>query len=168
MIVEKFEQILSDLGIHPGEAYRFPEATRNVILAAREEAESLKHNYVGTEHWLLALMKNTRELPFEALDNLGLVYDRVRNQVVRIVGKGDEDSDISTSFTPRSRMVARAAFSEAMSLNSREVMPQHLLLGLVRVNDGVAARVLLDFDLDSEKIRNEVIRMLSNPGGWRQ
>jgi ATP-dependent Clp protease ATP-binding subunit ClpC len=94
--------------------------------------------------------------------------ERVRAQVVRIVGSGEEVTSGQIPFTPRAKKVLELALREALSLGHNYIGTEHILLGLVRENEGVAARILLDFDADSEKIRNEVIRMLSGPGGRRQ
>src|SRR5213075_708898 len=88
--------------------------------------------------------------------------------VADIVGQGDEVTTGQIPFTPRAKKVLELALREALSLGHNYIGTEHILLGLVRENEGVAARILLDFDADSEKIRNEVIRMLSGPGGRRQ
>ena len=96
---------------------------------------------------------------------LDITVERVRAQVVRIVGSGEEVTSGQIPFTPRAKKVLELALREALSLGHNYIGTEHILLGLVRENEGVAARILLDFDADSEKIRNEVIRMLSGPGG---
>src|SRR5580700_3793787 len=125
---------------------RFTERARQVVVLAQEEARTLKHNYIGTEHILLGLLREEEGLAARVLESLDITVERVRAQVVRIVGSGEEVTSGQIPFTPRAKKV----------------------LELVRENEGVAARILLDFDADSEKIRNEVIRMLSGPGGRRQ
>ena len=102
------------------------------------------------------------------LESLDITVERVRAQVVRIVGSGEEVTSGQIPFTPRAKKVLELALREALSLGHNYIGTEHILLGLVRENEGVAARILLDFDADSEKIRNEVIRMLSGPGGRRQ
>ena len=99
------------------------------------------------------------------LESLDITVERVRAQVVRIVGSGEEVTSGQIPFTPRAKKVLELALREALSLGHNYIGTEHILLGLVRENEGVAARILLDFDADSEKIRNEVIRMLSGPGG---
>src|SRR5580700_8976341 len=121
---------------------RFTERARQVVVLAQEEARTLKHNYIGTEHILLGLLREEEGLAARVLESLDITVERVRAQVVRIVGSGEEVTSGQIPFTPRAKKV----------------------LELVRENEGVAARILLDFDADSEKIRNEVIRMLSGPG----
>src|SRR5215217_2660945 len=132
---------------------RFTERARQVVVLAQEEARTLKHNYIGTEHILLGLLREEEGLAARVLESLDITVERVRAQVVRIVGSGEEVTSGQIPFTPRAKKVLELALREALSLG--------------RENEGVAARILLDFDADSEKIRNEVIRMLSGPGGRR-
>ena len=147
---------------------RFTERARQVVVLAQEEARILKHNYIGTEHILLGLLREEEGLAARVLESLDITVERVRAQVVRIVGSGEEVTSGQIPFTPRAKKVLELALREALSLGHNYIGTEHILLGLVRENEGVAARILLDFDADSEKIRNEVIRMLSGPGGRRQ
>jgi len=147
---------------------RFTERARQVVVLAQEEARTLKHNYIGTEHILLGLLREEEGLAARVLESLDINVERVRAQVVRIVGSGEEVTSGQIPFTPRAKKVLELALREALSLGHNYIGTEHILLGLVRENEGVAARILLDFDADSEKIRNEVIRMLSGPGGRRQ
>src|ERR687887_587345 len=124
---------------------RFTERARQVVVLAQEEARTLKHNYIGTEHILLGLLREEEGLAARVLESLDITVERVRAKVV-----------------------LELALREALSLGHNYIGTEHILLGLVRENEGVAARILLDFDADSEKIRNEVIRMLSGPGSRRQ
>jgi ATP-dependent Clp protease ATP-binding subunit ClpC len=144
---------------------RFTERARQVVVLAQEEARILKHNYIGTEHILLGLLREEEGLAARVLESLDITVERVRAQVVRIVGSGEEVTSGQIPFTPRAKKVLELALREALSLGHNYIGTEHILLGLVRENEGVAARILLDFDADSEKIRNEVIRMLSGPGG---
>ncbi|HZG47970.1 MAG TPA: Clp protease N-terminal domain-containing protein, partial [Thermoleophilaceae bacterium] len=144
---------------------RFTERARQVVVLAQEEARILKHNYIGTEHILLGLLREEEGLAARVLESLEITVERVRAQVVRIVGSGEEVTSGQIPFTPRAKKVLELALREALSLGHNYIGTEHILLGLVRENEGVAARILLDFDADSEKIRNEVIRMLSGPGG---
>src|SRR3974390_2466470 len=143
---------------------RFTERARQVVVLAQEEARTLKHNYIGTEHILLGLLREEEGLAARVLESLEITVERVRAQVVRIVGSGEEVTSGQIPFTPRAKKVLELALREALSLGHNYIGTEHILLGLVRENEGVAARILLDFDADSEKIRNEVIRMLSGPG----
>src|ERR687886_113270 len=131
---------------------RFTERARQVVVLAQDEARALKHNYIGTEHILLGLLRE----------------EEVLAQVARIVGQGDEVTTGQIPFTPRAKKVLELALREALSLGHNYIGTEHILLGLVRENEGVAARILLDFDADAEKIRNEIIRMLSGPGRRQQ
>src|ERR1700748_1705453 len=143
---------------------RFTERARQVVVLAQEEARTLKHNYIGTEHILLGLLREEEGLAARVLESLDITTERVRSQVVRIVGSGEEVTSGQIPFTPRAKKVLELALREALSLGHNYIGTEHILLGLVRENEGVAARILLDFDADAEKIRNEIIRMLSGPG----
>src|SRR5258705_8208601 len=143
---------------------RFTERARQVVVLAQQEARTLKHNYIGTEHILLGLLREEEGLAARVLESLDITVERVRAQVVRIVGSGEEVTSGQIPFTPRAKKVLELALREALSLGHNYIGTEHILLGLVRENEGVAARILLDFDADAEKIRNEIIRMLSGPG----
>src|ERR1700749_4417182 len=143
---------------------RFTERARQVVVLAQEEARTLKHNYIGTEHILLGLLREEEGLAARVLESLDITVERVRAQVVRIDGSGEEVTSGQIPFTPRAKKVLELALREALSLGHNYIGTEHILLGLVRENEWVAARILLDFDADSEKIRHEVIRMLSGPG----
>src|SRR5262244_3997378 len=143
---------------------RFTERARQVVVLAQDEARTLKHNYIGTEHILLGLLREEEGLAARVLESLDITVERVRAQVVRIVGSGEEVTSGQIPFTPRAKKVLELALREALSLGHNYIGTEHILLGLVRENEGVAARILLDFDADAEKIRNEIIRMLSGPG----
>src|ERR1700716_162983 len=143
---------------------RFTQRARQVVVLAPGEARTLKHNYIGTEHILLGLPREEEGLAARVLESLDITVERVRAQVVRIVGSGEEVTSGQIPFTPRAKKVLELALPQALSLRHNYIGTEHILLGLVRENEGVAARILLDFDADSEKIRNEVIRMLSGPG----
>src|SRR5919205_822114 len=107
-------------------------------------------------------------LAARVLESLDITVEEVRAQVARIVGQGDEVTTGQIPFTPRAKKVLELALREALSLGHNYIGTEHILLGLVRENEGVAARILLDFDADAEKIRNEIIRMLSGPGRRQQ
>ena len=143
---------------------QFTHRARQVVTLAADEARTLKHNYIGTEHILLGLLREEEGLAARVLDTLDITVEEVRAQVARIVGQGDEVTTGQIPFTPRAKKVLELALREALSLGHNYIGTEHILLGLVRENEGVAARILLDFDADAEKIRNEIIRMLSGPG----
>jgi hypothetical protein len=144
---------------------RFTERARQVVVLAQEEARTLKHNYIGTEHILLGLLREEKGLAAEVLKSLDITDERVRGLVLRIVGSGEAVTSGQVPFTPRAKTVLELALREALGLGHNYIGTEHILLGIVRENDGVAMRILLDFGADSEKIRNEVIGALSGPGG---
>src|SRR5881392_2357394 len=143
---------------------RFTERARQVVVLAQEEARTLKHNYIGTEHILLGLLREEEGLAARVLESLDITVERVRAQVVRIVGSGEEVTSGQIPFTPRAKKVLELALREALSLGHNYIGTEHILLGLVRENQGVAARILLDFDADAELVREATIDML---GGRR-
>jgi ATP-dependent Clp protease ATP-binding subunit ClpA len=147
---------------------RFTERARQVVVLAQEEARTLKHNYIGTEHLLLGLLREQQGIPARVLESLDVTVERVRAQVVRIVGAGEEVTDGQVPFTPRAKKVLEMALREALSLSVNYIGTEHILLGLTRETEGVAARILLDFDADPETIRRAVIRMLSGSEGPTQ
>ena len=143
---------------------RFTERARQVVVFAQDEARVLGHTYIGTEHILLGLIREDEGLAARVLDSFEITAEEVRGQVARIVGQGDEVTTGQVPFTPRAKHVLELALREGLALGHNYIGTEHILLGLARENDGVAARILLDLDADAEKIRNEIIRMLSGPG----
>src|SRR5450756_632194 len=143
---------------------RFTERARQVVVLAQEEARALKHNYIGTEHLLLGLLREEEGVAARVLDGLEVSVEEVRAAVVRIVGSGEESPQGQIPFTPRAKKVLELALREALSLGHNYIGTEHILLGLVREDEGVAARILLDLDAEPEKIRGEVMRTLSGPG----
>jgi ATP-dependent Clp protease ATP-binding subunit ClpA len=144
---------------------RFTEQARQVVVLAQEEARTLKHNYIGTEHVLLGLLREEDSLATRVLESLDITLDAARTQVAQLVGSGEEVTSGQIPFTPRAKKVLELALREALSLGHNYIGPEHILLGVARENEGVAARILLDFGADSETIRNEMIRLLPGPGG---
>ena len=147
---------------------RFTERARQVVVLAQEEARELKHNYIGTEHILLGLLREQEGVAARVLESLGISFESARAQVIRIVGSGEEVTSGQIPFTPRAKKTLELALREALSLGHNYIGTEHILLGMVRENEGVAARILLDFDADSDKIRNEVIRVLPGPDDPQQ
>src|SRR5438874_1951176 len=142
---------------------RFTEGARQVVVLATDEARGLRHNYIGTEHLLLGLLREEEGLAARALESLKISQDEVRAQVARIVGVGDDVTTGQIPFTPRGKKVLELAMREALSLGHRYIGTEHILLGVARENEGVAARIMLDFGVDAERIRNEVVRLLGGP-----
>jgi ATP-dependent Clp protease ATP-binding subunit ClpC len=143
---------------------RFTERARQVVVLAHDEARALDHNYIGTEHLLLGLLREEEGIAARVLESLAITLEEVRAQVLRVVGRGDKTPSGQIPFTPRAKKVLELALREALTLGHKHIGSEHILLALVRVDDGVAARILLDFDADPEKIRLELRRMLSRPG----
>jgi ATP-dependent Clp protease ATP-binding subunit ClpC len=140
---------------------RFTERARQVVVLAQDEARALKHNYIGTEHILLGLLREEEGLAARVLESLDITVEEVRAQVARIVGQGDEVTTGQIPFTPRAKKVLELALREALSLGHNYIGTEHILLAIVGEDESVGARILLDFDADAEKIRNEIIPMLS-------
>jgi Clp amino terminal domain, pathogenicity island component/UvrB/uvrC motif len=143
---------------------RFTERARQVVVLAQDEARMLRHNYLGTEHLLLGLLREEEGLAARVLESLDIDVEEVRAQIRRVVGVGEEAAAGQIPFTPDGKKVLELALREAQSLSHNYIGTEHILLGLVRVDEGVGARVLLDFGAGGETIRNEIIRMLSGPG----
>jgi ATP-dependent Clp protease ATP-binding subunit ClpA len=139
---------------------RFTERARQVVVLAQEEARGLKHNYIGTEHILLGLLREEEGLAARVLESLDITVERVRAEIVRIVGSGEEVTSGQIPFTPRAKKVLELTLREALILGHNYIGTEDILLGLVHEHGGVAARILLDFDADSEEIRSEVVRVL--------
>jgi ATP-dependent Clp protease ATP-binding subunit ClpC len=143
---------------------RFTERARKVVVLAQEEARHFNHNYIGTEHLLLGLLREDEGVAAQALSSLNVTLDEVREQVESIVGYGEEGTGAQAPFTPRSKKVLELALREALQLGHNYIGTEHILLGLVRESEGVAARVLSNLDVDPDKVRREVVRRL---GGGR-
>lgn len=140
---------------------RFTERARQVVVMAQEEARAMKHNYIATEHILMGLIREEEGLAARVLASFDITENKTRTLIKQISGEGEEVMGGQIPFTPRAKKVLELALREALTLGHSFIGTEHLLLGLIRENEGVAARILLDFGADSEKIRNEVIRLLS-------
>jgi ATP-dependent Clp protease ATP-binding subunit ClpC len=138
------------------------------VVLAQDEARALKHNYIGTEHILLGLFREQEGLAARVLEYLDVRVEDVRREVARIVGQGDEMPTGQIPFTPRANKVLELALREALALGHDYIGTEHILLGLVRENDGVGARILLDLGADPDSIRSEITRMLSGPAQKRR
>jgi ATP-dependent Clp protease ATP-binding subunit ClpC len=144
---------------------RFTERARQVVVLAQDEARALRHNYIGTEHILLGLIREQEGLAVRVLDAHGVTLEEVRAHVVRIIGVGEEELvSGQIPFTPRAKKVLELSLREALSLGHNYIGTEHILLGLVRVDEGVGARILVDFGADAETIRDAIIHLLSGPG----
>jgi ATP-dependent Clp protease ATP-binding subunit ClpC len=143
---------------------RFTERARQVVVLAQDEARALRHNYIGTEHILLGLLRVENGVVATVFERFDVTIEEVRAQVARIVGEGDEVATGQIPFTPRAKKVLELSMREALSLGHNYIGTEHILMAIARVNEGVATRILLDFDLDADKIRDEVVGMLARPG----
>jgi ATP-dependent Clp protease ATP-binding subunit ClpA len=139
---------------------RFTERAREVVVLAQDEARRLRHNYIGTEHLLLGLLREEEGIAARVLESLDVEVNEVRAQVARVVGQGDEATTGQIPFTPRAKKVLELSLREALSLNHSYIGTEHVLLGLVRENEGVAARILLDLGVDAEMVRKTVLESL--------
>lgn len=139
---------------------RFTKRARHVMTLAAEEARHFQHNYIGTEHLLLGLMREEEGVAVEVLRNLGLEIDQIRHAVEHIIGRGDRSVPDEIGLTPRAKKVIELAVDEARRFNHRFVGTEHLLLGLIREGEGVAAGILKDLGLQVEQVRIETLRIL--------
>jgi len=139
---------------------RFTTRARQAVVLAQDEARELKHNYIGTEHLLLGLLREEEGVAARVLESLRVTIDEVRAQVARIVGYGDEVDTGLIPFTPRAKRVLELSLQECLALGHTHIGTEHILLGLVRENEGVAARVLLGFGADAAAVRTAVLRAL--------
>ena len=135
---------------------RFTERARQVVVLAQEEARTLKHNYIGTEHILLGLLREEEGLAARVLESLDITTERVRSQVVRIVGSGEEVTSGQIPFTPRAKKVLELALREAISLGHNYIGTEHLLLGLVREGDVIVRDTLVAAGVDTGSLRQAV------------
>ena len=142
---------------------RFTERARQVVVLAQDEARALRHDHIGTEHILLGLLREENGIAARALASLGITTDEVREQVIRIVGWGAGDSPGQLPFTPRAKTTLERALREALSLGHRYIGTEHILLGLVSVEEGVAVRVFdaLDAAVEPEDVRAHVLRLVA-------
>ncbi|MGI5939445.1 MAG: ATP-dependent Clp protease ATP-binding subunit [Thermoleophilia bacterium] len=142
---------------------RFTERARQVVVLSQDEARGLRHNYIGTEHLLLGLLRESDGVAAKVLGGLEVGLEEVRNEVTRIVGEGEHGPAGQIPFTPRAKKVLELALREALSLGHNYIGTEHILLGLVRESEGVAARILAEMDVDADCVRQEVMRMLAGP-----
>jgi hypothetical protein len=146
---------------------RFTARARNVITHAYEEATALQHNYVGTEHLLLGVLRESEGIGADVLVALGVDIDVVRSEIDHRVGHGSGDVPHRSPFTPRSKKTLELALNEALLLGHNYIGTEHLLLGLLRVTDGLAAEILTDvYAVEIGQVRNEVVMRLAS-GGWK-
>ena len=147
---------------------RFTDRARRVVVLAQDEARSLEHNYIGTEHILLGLIREGEGVAAKALEMANISLEGVRNQVIEIIGKGENDSKDHIPFTPRAKKVLELSMREALQLGHNYIGTEHILLGLIREGEGVANQVLTNLGADLGSIRQNVIHLLSGYPGAGQ
>ena len=140
---------------------RFTDRARRVVVLAQEEARMLNHNYIGTEHILLGLIHEGEGVAAKALESLGISLEAVRQQVEEIIGQGQQAPTGHIPFTPRAKKVLELSLREALQLGHNYIGTEHILLGLIREGDGVAATVLVKLGADLNRVRQQVIQLLS-------
>ena len=140
---------------------RFTKRSRHVLTLAQEEAQRLQHNYIGTEHLLLGLLDEGEGIAARVLKNLGVEIDRTRQSIEAIIGQGDQVAIGEVGLTPRVKKVIELAADEARQLNHKFIGTEHLLLGIIREGQGIAAKVLEGLGLQLEQIRAETMRILN-------
>ena len=144
---------------------RFTDRARRVVVLAQEEARLLNHNYIGTEHILLGLIHEGEGVAAKALEELGISLEAVRNQVEEIIGQGSQSPSGHIPFTPRAKKVLELSLREALQLGHNYIGTEHILLGLIREGEGVAAQVLVKLGADLSRVRQQVIQLLSGYSG---
>ena len=144
---------------------RFTDRARRVVVLAQEEARLLNHNYIGTEHILLGLIHEGEGVAAKALESLGISLEAVRNQVEEIIGQGGTSPSGHIPFTPRAKKVLELSLREALQLGHNYIGTEHILLGLIREGEGVAAQVLVKLGADLSRVRQQVIQLLSGYSG---
>ncbi|MEY4714340.1 MAG: hypothetical protein RIQ37_670 [Actinomycetota bacterium] len=144
---------------------KFTDKARRVVVLAQEEAKLLNHNYIGTEHILLGLIHEGEGVAAKALEALGINLEQVREQVQEIIGQGQQSPSGHIPFTPRAKKVLELSLREALQLGHSYIGTEHLLLGLIREGEGVAAQVLTKLGADTNKVRQQVIQLLSGYQG---
>src|SRR3954471_24985051 len=147
---------------------RFTDRARRVVVLAQEEARMLSHNYIGTEHILLGLIHEGEGVAAKALESLDISLEAVRAQVEEIIGQGQQAPSGHIPFTPRAKKVLERSLREALQLGHNYIGTEHILLGLIREGEGVAAQVLQKLGADLSRVRQQVIQLLSGYAGAKE
>jgi ATP-dependent Clp protease ATP-binding subunit ClpA len=145
---------------------KFTDRARRVIVLAQEEARMLNHNYIGTEHLLLGLIHEGEGVAARALESLGISLEDVRQNVVEMIGQGQQAPPGHIPFTPRAKKVLELSLRESQQLGHEYIGTEHILLGLIREGEGVAAQVLVKLGADLNRVRQQVLQLLR--GGERE
>src|SRR6266542_4358394 len=144
---------------------RFTDRARRVVVLAQEEARMLNHNYIGTEHILLGLIHEGEGVAAKAVESLGISLEAVRQQVEQIIGHGGQKPSGHIPFTPRAKKVLELSLREALQLGHNYIGTEHVLLGLIREGEGVAAQVLNELGAELPRVRQQVIEILAGYAG---
>ena len=144
---------------------RFTDRARRVVVLAQEEARLLVHNYIGTEHLLLGLIHEDEGVAARALESLGISLGAVRAQVEEMIGRGGQAPYGHIPFTPRAKKVLELALREALQLGHSSIGTEHILLGLIREGEGVAAQVLVKLGADPVQVRRRVVELAPQAQG---
>ncbi|WGT47667.1 ATP-dependent Clp protease ATP-binding subunit [Tessaracoccus lacteus] len=144
---------------------RFTDRARRVIVLAQDEAKLLNHNFIGTEHILLGLIHEGEGVAAKALESLGIELDAVRQQVEEIIGQGQQVPTGHIPFTPRAKKVLELSLREALQMNHNYIGTEHILLGLIREGEGVAAQVLIKLGADLSRVRSTVLQLITGYQG---
>ena len=144
---------------------RFTDRARRVIVLAQDEAKLLNHNFIGTEHILLGLIHEGEGVAAKALESLGIALEAVRDQVEEIIGQGQQVPTGHIPFTPRAKKVLELSLREALQMNHNYIGTEHILLGLIREGEGVAAQVLIKLGADLSRVRNTVLQLITGYQG---
>jgi ATP-dependent Clp protease ATP-binding subunit ClpC len=140
---------------------RFTDRARRVVVMAQEEARTLNHNFVGTEHILLGLLREGEGIAARALESLGISLDAVRQRVEEIIGHGEHRPPGAIPFTPGAKRTLELSLTEAVQLGHEYVGTEHILLGLLREGQGVAAQVLVKLGADLDRVRQQVTQLVA-------
>jgi ATP-dependent Clp protease ATP-binding subunit ClpA len=144
---------------------RFDEQARRVVVLAQEEARMLNHNYIGTEHILLGLLHEKQSVAGRALESLGIGLDAVRQQIEEIIGRGEQAPSGHVPFTKRAKKTLELSLRESLQLGHTYIGTEHILLGLLREGEGVAAQVLVKLGAELSRVRQQVIQLLHGHHG---
>ena len=141
--------------------YKFTGRAEEAIKIANEMAIKLGHNYVGTEHILYGLTKEGKGVASKVLENQNIIPDMVLTKIEELIGHGEKQSKTSMGLTPRAKKVIENSFKEAKKLNSEYIGTEHLLVGIMREGDSIAVRIMIDLNMNSQKLYNELINAIS-------
>jgi ATP-dependent Clp protease ATP-binding subunit ClpC len=139
---------------------RFTDRARRIVVLAGEEARMLDHGWIGTEHILLGLIREDDGYAARTLESLGISLDAVRQQVEEFIGRGQQEPSGHIPFTPRAKKVLELSLRESLQLGHNYIGPEHILLGILREGDGVAAQVLVRLGADLDRVREQVILLV--------